>query len=504
MSENNPARNEPKVRVRFAPSPTGALHVGSARTALFNWLFARHLGGTMVLRIEDTDAARSTEASTEGILNGLRWLGIDWDEGPGAGGAHGPYFQRERLSIYHQYAKELEARGFAYRCFCTAEEVNERRKAMLEAGEFAKYDRKCYHLSEEEREALANERPSVLRFYSIDDGETVVHDLIRGEVRFSNQVLDDFVLLRSDGLPTYNFAVVVDDHLMGITHVIRGEDHISNTPRQIQVYEALGLPVPAYAHLPIILGPDRSKLSKRHGARSVMEFAAEGYLPEAVLNYLALLGWSYDDSQELFEVPDELIEKFSLEKVSKNPAIFDMQKFEWMNGVFIRQLPPDELAKRALPFMQEEGLLPKEVPQAVMERYIACVKAVQPRAKTLREMVEQLECFFAERIEYDEKAVKKFLHREYVPKLLSVLIDRLMQLQPFDEAQIERVLDEVGAELNLKKGDLMQPIRVAVTGKAVSPGMYETLALMGRAKSCARLKEVAERLRRAEVEQTGS
>lgn len=499
MSENNPARNEPKVRVRFAPSPTGALHVGSARTALFNWLFARKLGGTMVLRIEDTDAARSTEASTEGILSGLRWLGIDWDEGPGAGGSYGPYFQRERLSLYHEFAKRLEERGFAYRCFCTPDEVNERRQAMLEAGEFAKYDRKCYHLSEAEREALAKERPSVLRFYSIDEGETVVHDLIRGEVRFSNQVLDDFVLLRSDGLPTYNFAVVVDDHLMEITHVIRGEDHISNTPRQIQVYEALGLLPPKYAHLPIILGPDRSKLSKRHGARSVMEFAADGYLPEAVMNYLALLGWAYDDSQEIFEIPDELIEKFSLEKVSKNPAIFDTQKFEWMNGVVIRQLSPEEVAKRALPFMQEAGLLPNEVPEPVMERYVACVKAVQPRAKTLREIAEQLECFFAEEIEYDEKAVRKFLHREYVPELLSMLIDRLMQLQPFDEAQIERVLDEVGADLNLKKGDLMQPIRVAVTGKAVSPGMYETLALMGRAKSCSRLKEVAERLRRGEM-----
>lgn len=499
MSENNPASNGPKVRVRFAPSPTGALHLGGARTALFNWLFARHMGGTMVLRIEDTDAARSTEEATESILSGLRWLGVDWDEGPGAGGEHGPYFQRERLHIYHEFARRLEERGFAYRCFCTPEEVNERRKAMLEAGEFAKYDRKCYHLSQAEREALAKERPSVLRFYSIDEGETVVRDLIRGEVRFSNQVLDDFVLLRSDGLPTYNFAVVVDDYLMGITHVIRGEDHISNTPRQIQVYEALGLPVPEYAHLPIILGPDRAKLSKRHGARSVMEFAAEGYLPEALMNYLALLGWSYDDSQEIFNVPGELIEKFSLEKVSKNPAIFDMEKFEWMNGVFIRQLTPEELARRALPFMQEAGLLPKELPQALMEHYVACVKAVQPRVKTLREVAEQLRCFFADRIEYDPGAVSKFLKREYVPKLLTVVIDRLMQLQPFDEAGIERVLDEVGAELNLKKGDLMQPIRVAVTGKAVSPGMYETLALMGRAKSCARLKEVAERLLRGEA-----
>lgn len=504
MSQHNPAPGERKVRVRFAPSPTGALHVGHARTALFNWLFARKAGGTFVLRIEDTDAARSTEASVEGILDGLRWLGIDWDEGPGAGGEHGPYFQRERLPIYHEFARKLEERGFAYRCFCTAEEVNERRKAMLEAGEFAKYDRKCYHLSEAEREALAKERPSVLRFYSIDDGETVVHDLIRGEVRFSNQYLDDFVLLRSDGLPTYNFAVVVDDYLMGITHVIRGEDHISNTPRQIQVYEALGLAPPSYAHLPIILGPDRSKLSKRHGARSIMEFAADGYLPEALLNYLALLGWSYDDSQELFEIPGELMEKFSLDQVSKNPAVFDVQKLEWMNGVFIRRLAPEELARRALPFMQEAGLLPKEVPGAAWERYVACITAVQPRVKTLREVADHLEPFFADEIEYDPKAVEKFLLRPYVPRLLGVLLERLMQLQPFDEASIERALDEVGAELELKKGDLMQPIRVAVTGRAVSPGMYETLALLGRAKACARLKEVAERLRRGELAGTGS
>jgi len=486
-----------RVRVRFAPSPTGALHVGSARTALFNWLFARHTGGTFVLRIEDTDATRSTEASAEGILQGLRWLGLDWDEGPGAGGDYGPYYQRERLEFYREFARRLEENGRAYRCYCTPEELDARRKQMLAEGKGSKYDRKCLHLTEAERRRYEEEgRPYVLRFLLNDEGETVVQDVIRGDVRFSNQVLDDFVLVRSDGMPTYNFAVVVDDHLMNITHVIRGEDHISNTPKQIQVYEALGLPLPVFAHLPIILGPDRSKLSKRHGAKFIMEFAEEGYLPETLVNYLALLGWAYDDSQEIFQIPDELIEKFSIERISKNPAIFDTQKLEWMNGVYIRSLDPEELARRALPLMQREGLLPNEISEALMARYRDVVKAVQVRIKTLNEIVDQTRYFFADDITWDEKAVKKFLHREYVPPLLERLMMELSELEPFSAQEMEPVFERLREAMGLSRGDMMQPVRVAVTGGTVSPGMYETLELLGRARTCQRLRTVLERLRR--------
>lgn len=488
------------VRVRIAPSPTGALHMGTARTALFNWLFARKSGGTFIVRIEDTDATRSTQESTEGILQGLRWLGLDWDEGPGAGGAYGPYFQSQRLEHYREFAAKLEEKGLAYRCYCTPEEVDARRKAMLAEGKGSKYDRKCWHLTESQRRRYEAEgRPSVLRFYSTDEGETVVNDLIRGEVRFANHVLDDFVLIRSDGLPTYNFAVVVDDHLMQITHVIRGEDHISNTPRQIQVYEALGLDVPIFAHLPMLLGPDRSKLSKRHGAKFIMEFADEGYLPEAIVNYLALLGWSFDDSQEIFDIPQELIEKFTLERISKNPAIFDTQKLEWMNGVYIRKLDPRDLAARALPLMQQEGLLPKEMDLQLKERFEAAVKEVQQRVKKVNEIVDATRYFFTDEITWDEKAVKKYLHKEYVPELLAALIEELAALQPFTAATIEPVFDRLGERMGLKRGDLMQPVRVAVTGGPVSPGMYETLELLGRAKTCERLRTVLEQLRRGEM-----
>lgn len=484
------------VRVRFAPSPTGALHVGSARTFLFNWLFARNMGGTMILRIEDTDVARSTEESTAGIIDGLKWLGFDWDEGPEVGGDYGPYFQSERFDLYHEYAERLLEMGMAYRCYCTPEELDVRRKALLAEGKPPKYDRRCYHLTEAEREQFQREgRPYVLRFYSTDEGETAFVDMIRGEVRFSNHVLDDFVIVRSDKVPTYNFAVVVDDHLMRISHVIRGEDHISNTPRQLQVYRALGLPEPTFAHLPMILGPDRARLSKRHGAKAVMEFAADGYLPEAVVNYLALLGWAYDDSQELFEIPDELIAKFTIEKVSKNPAIFDLQKFEWMNGVYIRKLTPEELAERALPLMQQAGLLPATPSPELHRRYLGAVSAVQSRVKSINEVVDATRYFFADEITYDPKAVQKFLHREYVPTLLEKLLAKLESLDSFTEEAIEKVFDELGEGFELKKADLMQPVRVALTGGSASPGMYETVALIGQEKSCERLRRVLAELR---------
>ncbi|MDI3299684.1 MAG: glutamate--tRNA ligase, partial [Bacillota bacterium] len=326
------------VRVRFAPSPTGYLHLGGARTALFNWLFARHHGGSFILRIEDTDRQRSSEASVRAITEGLRWLGLDWDEGPEAGGAFGPYFQSQRQQGYRQAAASLLERGLAYPCYCTAEELELRRKQALAEGRAPRYDRRCLRLSAAERERLEREgRRPALRLLAPDEGVTVVHDLVRGDVEFENAaVMDDFVIMKSDGFPTYNFAAVVDDAAMRVTHVLRAEEHLSNTPKQLAVYRALGLEPPAFGHLPMILAPDRSKLSKRHGAIAVEEFRERGYLPEAMVNYLALLGWSPGDEEEFF-TREELVARFDLDRVGRQPAVYDVEKLTWMNAHYLRE-----------------------------------------------------------------------------------------------------------------------------------------------------------------------
>jgi glutamyl-tRNA synthetase len=325
------------IRVRFAPSPTGSLHIGGARTALFNWLFARHHGGSLILRIDDTDLARSTEESTRGILSALRWLGLDWDEGPDAGGSYGPYFQSQRLELYTKIAQELVDQGRAYYCYCTPEELAERRKQAMAEGKAPRYDGRCRELTSQERIQKENEghRPAI-RLRIPDAGETVVQDFFRGDVVFANDVLDDFIIIKSNGMPTYNFACVVDDAKMQISHILRAEEHLSNTPRQILIYQALGYPLPIFAHVPMILAPDRSKLSKRHGATSVEEFRDMGYLPEALINYLALLGWSPEGEEEILSLP-ELVRQFTLERVGKTAAVYDVKKLTWMNGHYLNE-----------------------------------------------------------------------------------------------------------------------------------------------------------------------
>jgi glutamyl-tRNA synthetase len=480
------------VRTRFAPSPTGFLHVGGARTALFNWLYARHYGGVFVLRIEDTDLERSTEESVTAILEGLEWLGLTWDEGPGCGGDYGPYFQSERLDIYKYYVQRLLDEDKAYLCYCTPEELKARREEALAQGRDPKYDRRCAQLTDAERKALEAEgRQPVVRFRSNDVGTTEVNDLIRGQIIFENGMLDDFVIQKSDGMPTYNFAVVIDDHLMKITHVIRGDDHISNTPRQIQVYQALDFPVPEFAHLPMILGNDKTRLSKRHGATSVTEYRDQGFLPKAMVNYLALLGWSYSATDTLF-TPEELIEKFSLDRVSRNPAVFDMKKLEWMNGVYLRELDPEELTGLVIPRLQKEGLLPESIDAAARERVKKIAVSLQSRIRTLAEFVPSSRYFFEDDIEYDPAAVDKILARDYVPDMFAMLLDKLMQVEPFTEDNIEQVFLEVQEEVGRKLGDVIQPVRVAVTGTRVSPGMYEVLAALGRPRTLQRLKAAAE------------
>lgn len=459
------------VRVRFAPSPTGALHIGGVRTALFNWLFARRHKGTFILRIEDTDRSRSTEESIRIIIEGLKWLGLDWDEGP--------YRQTERMDIYRGHVERLLKQGMAYRCYCTPEELDARRKEALAAGRPPKYDRKCLS-----RRNHSPDRPHAVRFLSSDEGQTVVRDLIRGPVIFDNKQLDDLIILRSDGLPTYNFAVVVDDVTMKITHVIRGDDHLNNTPRQIQLYRALAYEPPEFAHLPMILGPDKTKLSKRHGATAVTEYEDMGYLPEALVNYLARLGWSAGD-QEIFS-REELIEKFSLENVGKAAAVFNPEKLLWLNHHYIQQAAPARLAEMFLKLLMKEGIAcdDNRPDRQWIERV---VRILTERSHTLVEMKNSAMPFILDEITIDEKARAKHLTPEAAP-LIEMLIERLRRLEQFTVDQIGKVFAAMVSESGKKLGQIAQPARVALTGGTVSPGIYEVIEVMGKEKTLRRLE----------------
>ncbi len=488
------------VRVRFAPSPTGYLHVGGARTALFNWLFARHHEGVFVLRIEDTDLARSTEAATQAILDSLEFLGLDWDEGPNKGGAYGPYYQSQRSEIYQEYAAKLIEAGRAYECYCTPEELDERRQEQIKKGQHTRYDGRCQHLTAEQvAEFKAQSRTPVLRFKCLETGETEVRDLTRGNVKFDNATqVDDFVIYKSDGMPTYNFAVVVDDALMKITHVIRGEDHLSHTPKQIQIYEALGFEVPKFAHIPMILGPDKALLSKRHGATSVMQFHDEGYLPSAMVNYLSLLGWGYDDSQTIFSIPD-LIEKFTLERVSKNPAVFDIQKLEWMNGVYTRELSLEALFELALPYWQDAGFVPEEITPEFKEFALRILKELQSRVKLMAEVVDLARYFFIDDYPYQIEVVQKILTKPQAQDILNYVHDVVKNADQLNEEELKPLFKAGLEQFGVKMGDLIQPIRVALTGTNVSPGIYDVLELLGRERILARIERTLAMLKEEEL-----
>lgn len=487
------------VRVRFAPSPTGYLHVGGARTALFNWLFARHHGGVFVLRIEDTDLARSTDQATQIILDALQYLGLTWDEGPGADGAYGPYYQSERLSIYRSYAEKLLELDRAYECYCSAEELEQKRKEQIAGGIASRYDRSCAALTAEEKLNFKQQnRLPAIRFKAEMEGETVVEDLIRGTVRFKNTEMDDFVIFKSDGTPTYNFAVVVDDSLMKISHVIRGEDHLSNTPKQIQIYQALGLKLPQFAHISMILGPDKALLSKRHGATSVLEYEKQGFLAEAMVNYLSLLGWGYDDAQTIFS-RTELIEKFSLERVSKNPAVFDLPKLEWMNGVYIRELSLEDFYQLALPFWQEAGYLPHSVDQEQKNYALRILQELQSRIKLLEDLVEMGEYFFVDDFPYNEQAVEQILGKPRIGEILNYLQKELQEVAGFGEDQVKPVFQKGMEIFAVKMGAMIQPLRVALTGTRVSPGIYEVLELLGPEKVFERIERTMQMLKEKEM-----
>jgi glutamyl-tRNA synthetase len=470
------------VRVRFAPAPTGYLHVGGARTALYNWLYARHHSGVFILRIEDTDRERSTGESVLGIQDVLRWLGLEWDEGPGAGGPYGPYRQTERLDLYRQMTEQLAERGSAYPCYCTPQELEERRKQAMARGEPPGYDGRCRNLSNDERAAFEAEgRPKAWRF-ATPGRPVTVQDLVHGEATFPASDLKDFVILRSDGTPTYLLAAAVDDWKMEVTHVLRGEDLHSSTPRQLLIMEALGIArVPQYAHLPLLLGPDRAPLSKRHGSVAVEWFREQGFFPEALVNYLALLGWSYDDHTELF-TRDQLIEYFDLTRVARNPAVFDPEKLEWMNGHYIREAPDDLLAGRIQEVLGRSGI------GSDLETVRRAVPTVKERMKTLTEAVGLLRFLF-EDVELDEKA--RALVEKAGPKHFEVAVERLTSLSEWTAERIHEALDALAEELGLSRTKAWQPVRAAVTGSTVSPPLPESIALLGRERTLARLQAAA-------------
>jgi glutamyl-tRNA synthetase len=476
-----------KVRVRFAPSPTGHLHVGGARTALFNWLFARNKGGSFILRIEDTDKERSTEESYRGIVGAMRWLGLNWDEGPETGSEWGPYLQSERRGGYREAADSLKADGKAYPCFCSAEELAERKEAMRKQGQDPRYDRKCRELAPETVDQLISEgRPHVMRLKTSDEGDIEFEDLVHGKIAVPARQVDDFIIVKSDGYPTYNFACAVDDSRMDITHVIRGDDHLSNTPRQVRIYEALGTAPPAFAHVPLIMGPDKARLSKRHGSTSIQQFRDDGYLPEAMVNYLALLGWSLDDSAQLFTT-EELVEKFSLERVSDTPAIFDYKKLLWMNGEHMKRRPVEERVQLVAPHLEAAGLIKEPIDGETLAFVKQVVEVVGDRLKMPQDIVELSDFFFLEEVKYEEKAAEKFLRRHYVGPAFRMLEDRLLKLHAYNELGIEELMRGLATEMGLKAGELIHPVRVALTGRRHSPGIFEVMTLLGREKVLDRL-----------------
>ncbi len=478
-----------QVRVRFAPSPTGYPHVGNIRTALFNWLFARHSNGAFILRVEDTDQERKVEGATEMILNSLQWLGMDWNEGP--------YYQSERLELYEKCAEQLVASGNAYCCFCTPEQLDAMRKDQVARKMPTGYDRRCRNLDAgevEKRKAQLKKdgkRP-VIRFKVPLSGETAVTDLIRGQVVFDNSTLDDFVLMKSDGYPTYHLANIVDDHGMKISHVMRAEEWLSSTPRHVLLYRALDWQPPQFAHLPMILGPDKSKLSKRHGATAINEYQSLGYLPEAMINFLSLLGWSLDDKTEIM-TREQIIDNFSIERVSRTAAVFDMRKLEWMNGVYIRSLSQNEFTIRCLPFV--ENNLPPTVKRPIDVEYLKRITPlIQERAKTLSEVPWLVDFFYLNRLEYAVETLMGKLDKSQAIAVLQRSSTALASLTEWLSEPMEALIRPLAEETGLKAGPFFGVLRVAVTGRTASPPLFQTMEVLGRGRCMERLKAALDKL----------
>src|SRR5579863_2275319 len=476
------------IRVRFAPSPTGYLHVGGARTALYNWLFARHHGGVFILRIEDTDADRSKPELTTAILESLEWLGLAWNEGP--------FHQSERLDRYRAVAAELERLGHAYPCFCTTEELQAKRTQAEAQKRPWKYDGACRNLTEEQRKQLrANGRTSALRFRVPDSGETAFDDQVFGQIKVEHRDLEDFVLLRSDGQPTYHLGVVADDLDMRVTHVIRGADHLSNTPKQILMYQALGASQPLFAHLPLILGPDKQRLSKRHGATAVGAYREQGILPEALRNFLVLLGWTPPGGKEIVPL-DEMVRAFELSGVSKSNAVFDLEKLAWMNSEYLRHLSPTDLYALVEQELKSAGVWRPDFAADERERFEAGARLLQTRARTVGDFSQSGRAFFRDDFDYDPEAQKKFWKQAELADLLEQLAEKLSRTEPFDIQETEKCLRALAEEKNLKAGLLINATRVALTGQAVAPGLFEVMVTLGQTRVVARLQRAAAHLRK--------
>jgi len=457
------------VRLRFAPSPTGYLHIGGARTALFNWLLAKKLKGTFILRIEDTDVARSTQESVDAILQAMEWLGLDWDEGP--------FYQSEHFPVYAECVQQLLAEGKAYRCYCTAEELEAKRERALAEGRKPKYDGTCRHLAGE----IAG-KPYVVRFKAPESGTTAFDDLIKGRISFDNAELDDLIIQRTDGTPTYNFVVVVDDASMNVSMVIRGDDHINNTPRQILLYEALGYPVPQFAHVPMILGADKTRLSKRHGATSVMAYRDMGFLPEAMVNYLVRLGWSHGDD-EIFS-RDELIEKFSIESVGRSAGVFNPDKLLWLNAHYIKAGDPVRLAQLLIPFLEQRGVSLSSGPELV-----SVVRTLQERARTMIEMADGALFYYIPPVDYDTASLQKF-GMEHLLAVYRVVLDKLGASTAQAAAGFDLLFKEVCTEQGWKMPQVGQPVRIALSGGTHAPGIGEIIQVLGVEETCRRIEHI--------------
>ncbi len=485
------------VRVRFAPSPTGTPHIGNMRTALFDWLFARHSGGSFILRIEDTDQAREVEGAVDKIYESLRWLGLDWDEGPDVGGDYGPYMQSQRLHLYQDAAKRLVEQGDAYYCYCSSERLAQMRAEQQKRKEPPRYDRTCRELMPQQRAEMETKGITpVVRFKIPFDGKTSFDDVVYGKVEFENALLDDSVILKSDGFPTYHLASVVDDTAMRISHVIRGDDWLSSTPKHVLLYNALKYDPPQYAHMPLTFGKDRAKLSKRHGNTALLDYRDMGYLPEAMVNFLVLLGWSLDDKTEIFN-KDDLIKLFSLDGISKTGAIFNIDKLNWFNGYYIRQLTVDQLIDRILPYLERE--LPRELSRPIDREYLGrIVPLVHERIKLLTEITELISFFFIEEVEHNAAdLVGKKMTAELALNALQVSYNRLGSLDDFDHDSLEGLLRPLAEELGLKTGQLFGTLRVATTGRTVAPPLFETMAVLGKEKCIKRIGMAIDVLQKA-------
>jgi glutamyl-tRNA synthetase len=472
-----------EVRVRMAPSPSGFLHVGTARTTIYNWLFARHYRGQFILRIEDTDVSRSSQEMIDAILDSIKWLGLDWDEGP--------YYQSQRTELYQKYAQKLLESKKAYFCFCTPQELEEKRKQMAASKGEWKYDRTCLDLSDEGiEEKIRMGLPKAIRLF-VPEGETIFSDMVYGELKKENKELEDLVILRSDGTPTYNFACVVDDVDMRISHVIRGNDHIANTYKQVLIYKALDLTPPHFAHIPLILAKDRSKLSKRHGAVSIMEYKGAGFLKEALVNYLSLLGWSPKEDREILSM-DQMVGLFTLEGVNPSNPIFDKEKLEWMNGEYIRSYDNEKLLDLVLPFLIKENLITQEMVSQKREWLLRFVGLLKERCKTLKEFAERGKYFFAFDYQYEPTAVNKHFNSAEVADRLSVFVERLSSLDEFKKEKIEQALRQLTDEWKIKPASLIHVVRLATTGTTAGPGLFDLLEFMGKEEVIERIKKAVE------------